>query len=128
MVVRLGIEDLLGSRALDGLRVGLVCNPSSVDAELGHVADRLTAHTGAPAPGASNRFRQPMQLSSSPGVTVPAGWSRVGSAVTLMRERVRTEARSALDAGEAGRAGHQERVVYTMQRPTCKPNAEPPIL
>src|SRR5207245_7590868 len=41
----------------------------------------------------------------------PGWWSR-GSAVTLMRERVRTEARSALDAGEAGGAGHQERVVY----------------
>ena len=47
MGVRLGIEHLLSSRALDGLRVGLVCNPSSVDAELGHVADRLMAHTGA---------------------------------------------------------------------------------
>ena len=53
-----------------------------------------------------------MQFTCRPGVTVPEGWSRVGSAVTLMRERVRTEARSALDAGEAGRAGHQERVVY----------------
>ena len=37
-----------------------------------------------------------------------------------MRERVRTEARSALDAGEAGRAGHQERVVYQCSDPTCK--------
>jgi uncharacterized protein YbbC (DUF1343 family) len=47
MGVRLGVEQLLNSRALDGRRVGLVCNPSSVDAELTHVADRLTAHTGA---------------------------------------------------------------------------------
>ena len=47
MAVRLGFERLLNSRALDGKRVGLVCNPSSVDAELRHVADRLTAHTGA---------------------------------------------------------------------------------
>ena len=47
MEVRLGIEHLLSSRALDGRRVGLVCNPSSVDAELRHVADRLTAYAGA---------------------------------------------------------------------------------
>ena len=46
-VVRLGSERLLDSRALDGKRVGLVCNPSSVDSEIRLVADRLAAHPRA---------------------------------------------------------------------------------
>jgi uncharacterized protein YbbC (DUF1343 family) len=44
MRVSLGLERLLDSGALSGRRVGLVCNPSSVDAELRHAADRLAAH------------------------------------------------------------------------------------
>jgi uncharacterized protein YbbC (DUF1343 family) len=47
VTVRLGFERLLASGALDGKRVGLVCNPSSVDADLGHAADRLSARAGA---------------------------------------------------------------------------------
>jgi uncharacterized protein YbbC (DUF1343 family) len=47
MRVRLGFERLLDSRSLDGKRVGLVCNPASVDGELEHAADRLSAR----APG-----------------------------------------------------------------------------
>jgi uncharacterized protein YbbC (DUF1343 family) len=47
MRVRLGFERLLDSHALDGKRVGLVCNPASVDGELEHAADRLSAR----APG-----------------------------------------------------------------------------
>ena len=47
MRVRLGSERLLDSHALDGKRVGLVCNPSSIDGELGLVADRLAAHPRA---------------------------------------------------------------------------------
>jgi uncharacterized protein YbbC (DUF1343 family) len=43
MRVRLGSERLLDSHALDGLRVGVVCNPASVDGEFGHIADRLSA-------------------------------------------------------------------------------------
>jgi uncharacterized protein YbbC (DUF1343 family) len=43
MRVHLGFERLLDSGRLDGKRVGLVCNPASVDADLGHVADRLAA-------------------------------------------------------------------------------------
>lgn len=43
MRVRLGSERLLHSHALDGLRVGVVCNPASVDGEFGHIADRLSA-------------------------------------------------------------------------------------
>jgi uncharacterized protein YbbC (DUF1343 family) len=37
--VTLGCERLLASSSLDGKRVGLVCNPASVDGELRHVAD-----------------------------------------------------------------------------------------
>ncbi|HZR25520.1 MAG TPA: DUF1343 domain-containing protein [Vicinamibacterales bacterium] len=43
MSIRLGSERLLESRALDGKRVGIVCNPASVDRDLRHVADRLAA-------------------------------------------------------------------------------------
>src|SRR2546425_12659272 len=43
MPVLLGSERLLGSHVLDGQRVGVVCNPASVDAELRHVADRFAA-------------------------------------------------------------------------------------
>jgi uncharacterized protein YbbC (DUF1343 family) len=44
MRVTLGIDRLLESPRLDGLRVAIVCNPSSVDGQLRHVADRLAAH------------------------------------------------------------------------------------
>jgi len=43
MSVRLGSEALLSSGRLDGARVGVVCNPASVDHELRHVVDRLGA-------------------------------------------------------------------------------------
>ena len=46
-MVQLGCERLLASHALDGKCVGLVCNPASVDAGLGHVADRLARHPKA---------------------------------------------------------------------------------
>jgi uncharacterized protein YbbC (DUF1343 family) len=45
--VQLGCERLLASHALDGKRVGLVCNPASVDAGLRHVADRFAKHAHA---------------------------------------------------------------------------------
>lgn len=45
--MRLGSERLLDSSRLDGRRVGIVCNPASVDHELRHVADRLAAHPQA---------------------------------------------------------------------------------
>ena len=44
MRVRLGFERLLDSHELDGMHVGLVCNPASVDGELIHAADRLAEH------------------------------------------------------------------------------------
>jgi uncharacterized protein YbbC (DUF1343 family) len=45
--VQLGCEQLLASNALDGKRVGLVCNPASVDGELRHVADLFARHPKA---------------------------------------------------------------------------------
>ena len=47
MPVLLGTDGLLASGRLDGRRVGVVCNPASVDRELRHIADRLAAHAGA---------------------------------------------------------------------------------
>jgi uncharacterized protein YbbC (DUF1343 family) len=47
MSIVLGSERLLASSSLDGRRVGVVCNPASVDAELRHVSDRLAAHPRA---------------------------------------------------------------------------------
>ena len=47
MRVVLGSERLLDAGALDGRRVGIVCNPASVDGELRHVADRLAGHPRA---------------------------------------------------------------------------------
>jgi uncharacterized protein YbbC (DUF1343 family) len=47
MRVTLGIERLLDSGRLDGRRVAIVCNPSSVDGQLRHVADRIAAHSRA---------------------------------------------------------------------------------
>jgi uncharacterized protein YbbC (DUF1343 family) len=41
MPLALGTDRLLTSGRLDGLRVGLVCNPASIDRELRHIADRL---------------------------------------------------------------------------------------
>jgi uncharacterized protein YbbC (DUF1343 family) len=47
MRIQLGSERLLDSPALDGLRVGVVCNPSSVDHGLVNIVDRLAAHPRA---------------------------------------------------------------------------------
>src|SRR5215510_10033334 len=47
MRIALGSERLLSSPALDGQRIGVVCNPASVDHDLVHVADRLAAHPRA---------------------------------------------------------------------------------
>ncbi len=64
MPVQLGCERLLDSRALDGKRVGLVCNPASVDARLRHVADRFAGHPQAPLAalfGPQHGFRSDVQ-------------------------------------------------------------------
>jgi uncharacterized protein YbbC (DUF1343 family) len=47
MAVILGSERLLGSKRLQGRRIGVVCNPASVDRQLRHVADRVAEHAGA---------------------------------------------------------------------------------
>jgi uncharacterized protein YbbC (DUF1343 family) len=47
MPLFLGSERLLASNRLEGRRVGVVCNPASVDRQLRHVADRLATHSGA---------------------------------------------------------------------------------
>ena len=45
MRVVLGSERLLESGTLAGRRVGVVCNPASIDGEFRHIADRLAADT-----------------------------------------------------------------------------------
>ncbi len=47
MRISLGSERLLASSALDGQRVGIVCNPASVNHDFAHVADRIAAHPRA---------------------------------------------------------------------------------
>jgi uncharacterized protein YbbC (DUF1343 family) len=44
---RLGSERLLASSTLHGKRIGVVCNPASVDHGFAHITDRLAAHPGA---------------------------------------------------------------------------------
>jgi uncharacterized protein YbbC (DUF1343 family) len=46
MSLILGSERLLASDRLAGRRVGVVCNPASVDHDLRHIADRLAIHEG----------------------------------------------------------------------------------
>jgi uncharacterized protein YbbC (DUF1343 family) len=43
MPLFLGSDRLLASQRLDGMRVGVVCNPASVDRELRHIVDRLAS-------------------------------------------------------------------------------------
>jgi uncharacterized protein YbbC (DUF1343 family) len=47
MSLFLGSDRLLASDRLDGRRIGVVCNPASVDASLRHIADRLLTHPSA---------------------------------------------------------------------------------
>jgi uncharacterized protein YbbC (DUF1343 family) len=47
MAITLGSEQLLASHRLKGQRVGVVCNPASVDHNLSHIVDRVAAHSGA---------------------------------------------------------------------------------
>lgn len=47
LTLRLGSERLLDSPALDGKRIGVACNPASVDRDLRHIADRIFTHAGA---------------------------------------------------------------------------------
>src|SRR5438552_15036378 len=64
MTIQLGCERLFASDALDGKRIGLVCNPASVDGELRHVADRFAEHLQAPLAalfGPQHGFRSDVQ-------------------------------------------------------------------
>ena len=64
MRVQLGLERLLDSHVLDGKAVGLVCNPASVDGELQHAADRLSAQADvqlAALFGPQHGFRSDLQ-------------------------------------------------------------------
>src|SRR6266702_2951842 len=47
MPLTLGSERLLASGRLTGQRIGLVCNPASVDRHLGHMVDNVARHPGA---------------------------------------------------------------------------------
>jgi len=47
MRISLGSERLLASARLDGQRVGIVCNPASVDHQFVHIVDRLGGHSRA---------------------------------------------------------------------------------
>jgi uncharacterized protein YbbC (DUF1343 family) len=64
MRVQLGCERLLASSSLDGKRVGLVCNPASVDGQLRHVADLFARLPKAPLValfGPQHGFRSDVQ-------------------------------------------------------------------
>ncbi len=64
MPVTLGLTRLLASSALEGLRVGLVCNPASVDEHLNHAADLIAAAPGSPLRavlGPQHGFRSDLQ-------------------------------------------------------------------
>ncbi len=64
MAVSLGSARLLASTALDGKRVGVVCNPASVDLQLRHIADQLRARRGttlAAIFGPQHGFRSDVQ-------------------------------------------------------------------
>ena len=47
MPITLGSERLLASSRLDGQRVGIVCNPASVDHQFVNIVDRLASHPRA---------------------------------------------------------------------------------
>jgi len=46
MRVQLGSERVLATNRLKGRRIGVVCNPASVDRELRHIADRVRTQAG----------------------------------------------------------------------------------
>ena len=62
MPVSLGSDRLLASGRLDGRRVGIVCNPASIDGELRHITDRLAAQARLTAIfGPQHGFRSDVQ-------------------------------------------------------------------
>ena len=64
MAVVPGLTRLLASRQLEGLRVGLVCNPASVDAQIAHATDLVFCAPGvtlAALFGPQHGFRSDLQ-------------------------------------------------------------------
>jgi uncharacterized protein YbbC (DUF1343 family) len=63
MPVILGSERLLASDRLSGRRVGVVCNPASVDRQLQHIVDRIGASNATLAAifGPQHGFRSDVQ-------------------------------------------------------------------
>ena len=64
MGIRLGSDNLLDSDSLRGQRVGLVCNPASIDGRFHHIADRLSTAEGvrlAAIFGPQHGFRADLQ-------------------------------------------------------------------
>jgi uncharacterized protein YbbC (DUF1343 family) len=64
MRISLGSERLLASSALDGKRVGVVCNPASVDHGFRHIADQVAVRSGttlAAIFGPQHGFRSDVQ-------------------------------------------------------------------
>jgi uncharacterized protein YbbC (DUF1343 family) len=67
MPVSLGTDRLQASGRLNGRRVGVVCNPASIDAGLRHIADRLVESAGPNRPalqaifGPQHGFRSDVQ-------------------------------------------------------------------
>src|SRR5215217_5803476 len=64
MRISLGSERLLATSALDGKRVGIVCNPASIDHQFRHIADRVALRSGttlAAIFGPQHGFRSDVQ-------------------------------------------------------------------
>ena len=62
MPVSLGTDRLLASGRLEGRRVGIVCNPASIDRDLRHITDRLAAQARLTAIfGPQHGFRSDLQ-------------------------------------------------------------------
>jgi uncharacterized protein YbbC (DUF1343 family) len=64
MSVRLGIDRLIDSGAVRGQRVGVICNPASIDGSFRHTIDRLAAAPGvtlAAVFGPQHGFRSDVQ-------------------------------------------------------------------
>ena len=62
MPVSLGTDRLLASGRLEGRRVGIVCNPASIDRDLRHITDRLAAQARLTAIfGPQHGFRSEVQ-------------------------------------------------------------------
>ncbi len=106
MPVRLGSDLLLESGALRGRRVGVVCNPASIDGAFRHIVDRLAAApalTLAAIFGPQHGFRSDVQdnMIETPHAERPAA-PRAG--VLALQRDARADGR---DARRPRRARHR---------------------